>query len=164
MKDNSTGNVKVTYFSNCVGDGPMRQTNKCSGLRVGSRVQFTAKIEVVKCPKDPREWRQTFEIYPVGINETVLVDLEMMCQCDCEKPGNPVNICFDFLHRWKTGCWESAATNHARLSTLKVEGLFWLAAVGCWKLAAANHASPRFKSEMGPSKLANSMQIFCEYL
>ena len=49
-----------------------------------------AKIEVVKCPKDPREWKQTFEIYPVGINEKVLVNLEMMCQCDCEKPGNPV--------------------------------------------------------------------------
>jgi len=89
MKDNSTQFVKVTYYSNCVGDGPMRQTNKCSGLRVGSRVQFTAKIEVVKCPKDPREWKQVFEIYPVGINETVLVELEMMCQCDCEKPGNP---------------------------------------------------------------------------
>jgi len=89
MKDNSTQYVKVNYYSNCVGDGPMRQTNKCSGLRVGSRVQFTAKIEVVKCPKDPREWKQVFEIYPVGINETVLVELEMNCQCDCEKPGNP---------------------------------------------------------------------------
>ena len=43
MKDNSTQYVKVTYYSNCVGDGPMRQTNKCSGLRVGSRVQFTGK-------------------------------------------------------------------------------------------------------------------------
>ena len=41
MKDNATGSVKVTYFSRCVGDGPVRETNKCSGLRVGSRVQFT---------------------------------------------------------------------------------------------------------------------------
>ena len=55
---------------------------------------FVAKIEVVKCPKDPREWKQTFEIYPVGINEKVLVNLEMMCQCDCEKPGNPVSSQF----------------------------------------------------------------------
>ena len=91
MKDNATGSVKITYFSSCVGDGPIRQTNKCSGLRVGSRVQFTAKIEVVKCPKDPREWSQIIEIYPVGINEKVLVDLSMMCQCDCEKPGNEVS-------------------------------------------------------------------------
>ena len=82
---------QVTYYSSCVGDGPIRQTNKCSGLRVGSRVQFTAKIEVVKCPKDPREWKQTFQIKPVGIDEAVIVNLEMMCQCDCEKPGNPVS-------------------------------------------------------------------------
>ena len=41
MKDNATGSVKVTYFSRCVGDGPIRETSKCSGLRVGSRVQFT---------------------------------------------------------------------------------------------------------------------------
>jgi len=88
MKDNSTENVRVTYFSSCLGDGPMRQTSKCSGLRVGTKVTFTAKIEVVKCPKDPREWKQLFNIYPVGINEGVLVDLEMICQCDCEKPGN----------------------------------------------------------------------------
>jgi hypothetical protein len=68
-------------------------------LKVDFLRLFTAKIEVVKCPKDPREWKQVFEIYPVGINETVLVDLEMMCQCDCEKPGNPVSWFFTFLHR-----------------------------------------------------------------
>ena len=89
MKDNATGNVRVTYFSSCLGDGPPRQTSKCSGLKVGTRVTFTAKIEVTKCPKDPREWKQTFQIYPVGINESVIVDLEMLCQCNCEKPGNP---------------------------------------------------------------------------
>ena len=79
---------QVTYFSSCLEDGPLRQTNKCSGLKVGTQVTFTAKIEVVKCPKDPREWTQTFQIYPVGINESVIVNLEMLCQCNCEKPGN----------------------------------------------------------------------------
>merc|ERR1719447_259100 len=88
MKDNATGSVRVSYFSSCLSDGPPRQTNKCSGLKVGTKVMFTAKIEVVKCPKDPREWKQTFQIYPVGINESVIVNLEMLCQCDCEKPGN----------------------------------------------------------------------------
>jgi len=88
MKDNSTGSVRVTYYSSCISGGPPRQTNKCSGLKVGTRVMFTAKIEVVKCPKDPRDWKQTFQIYPVGINESVIVDLEMICQCDCERPGN----------------------------------------------------------------------------
>ncbi|XP_023340039.1 integrin beta-PS [Eurytemora carolleeae] len=60
------------------------------GLKVGTQIMFTAKIEVVKCPKDPREWTQTFQIYPVGINESVVVNLEMICQvgkkcgiCEC---------------------------------------------------------------------------------
>ena len=51
MKDNSTQFVKVTYYSNCVGDGPMRQTNKCSGLRVGSRVQFTGTVYYILSPQ-----------------------------------------------------------------------------------------------------------------
>merc|ERR1740129_1247611 len=38
---------------------------------------------------DPREWRQQFQISPVGINEAVLVDLEMICNCECEVAGNP---------------------------------------------------------------------------
>merc|ERR1719184_228712 len=37
MKDNATGNVRVSYFSSCLSDGPPRQTNKCSGLKVGTR-------------------------------------------------------------------------------------------------------------------------------
>ncbi|XP_045025979.1 integrin beta-PS isoform X1 [Daphnia magna] len=88
MKDNATGAVKVTYFSNCLGNGPMVQTNKCDGLKVGTVVNFTARIELSGCPIDPKEWRQLFQIYPVGINESLVVDLQMLCDCDCERPGN----------------------------------------------------------------------------
>ena len=42
--DNAQGEYYLTdVISSCVGDGPVRQTNKCSGLRVGSRVQFTGE-------------------------------------------------------------------------------------------------------------------------
>ena len=47
MKDNSTEFIKVTYFSNCLGDGKLRETNKCSGLRVGTRVTFTGKAYLI---------------------------------------------------------------------------------------------------------------------
>ena len=49
MKDNATGNVHVSYFSSCMSDSPPRQTNKCSGLKVGIKFTFTAKIKVIKC-------------------------------------------------------------------------------------------------------------------
>jgi len=88
MKDTSSGDIKVTYYSSCLGSGPKKQTNSCLGLKVGNRVMFTAKIEVLKCPSDPRDWHQTFSIYPVGINESVTVEVSIQCQCQCEKPGN----------------------------------------------------------------------------
>ena len=53
MKDKATDSVHVSHFSSCMGDGPPRQTNKCSGLKVTTKVTFTAKIEVIKCFKDP---------------------------------------------------------------------------------------------------------------
>ena len=46
MKDNATGDVKVTYYSSCLRNGPLVQTNKCDGLKVGTVVNFTARIEV----------------------------------------------------------------------------------------------------------------------
>lgn len=90
MKDTASSAVKVTYYSNCLNEnGPLIQTNKCDGLKVGTKVKFQAEVEVKACPENPAEWKQTFQIYPVGINESLVVDLEMLCDCPCEHPGHP---------------------------------------------------------------------------
>ncbi|KAL7744462.1 hypothetical protein ACLKA6_001839 [Drosophila palustris] len=88
MKDNATGDVKITYYSSCLTNGPLTKTNKCSGLKVGDKVTFTANITVTKCPTNPRDWNQVIQIYPVGINESMIIDLEMLCTCPCEHPGS----------------------------------------------------------------------------
>ncbi|XP_050330333.1 integrin beta-PS-like isoform X1 [Bactrocera neohumeralis] len=87
MKDNATSNVKITYHSACLNGGPEIPTAKCDGLKVGDVVNFTAQILVTSCPTDPREWNQVIQIYPVGINESLVIDLEMLCSCPCERPG-----------------------------------------------------------------------------
>lgn len=87
MKDNSTSAVKVTYYSKCLSD-VLTATNKCDGLKLGEHVTFTAEIVVTSCPTNPKDWIQSFGIYPVGINESLIVDLEMLCSCPCERPGN----------------------------------------------------------------------------
>ncbi|KAL0268505.1 UNVERIFIED_CONTAM: hypothetical protein PYX00_010424 [Menopon gallinae] len=88
MRDTASKAVKVTYYSSCLGGGPPKQTNKCDGLKVGTVVNFSAEIEVTACPADRNEWKQTFKIYPVGIQEYLVVDLEMQCECPCENPSS----------------------------------------------------------------------------
>lgn len=87
MKDNAAGSIKVTYYSKCLGENRV-QTNKCDGLKVGNVVSFETEIVVTSCPADPKEWKQTFQIYPVGINESLTIDLEMLCSCPCEREGH----------------------------------------------------------------------------
>jgi len=89
MKDNATSAIKINYFSKCLDGGSTdKKTNKCGGIKVGDVVTFRVEIEVTKCPKDPKDWQQTIQLYPVGINESLIIDLEMLCSCPCEYPGN----------------------------------------------------------------------------
>lgn len=87
LKDNATSNVELKYRSACIGWDPKRP-NVCKGLKVGSTVTFDVDLEVKSCPKRSSELNQTIQIYPVGLNEALLIDLEIICECDCEKPWN----------------------------------------------------------------------------
>lgn len=90
MKDTASNAIKVTYYSKCLKDKKI-QTNKCDGLKVGTQVEFEAEIEVTSCPPNRKDWTQTFKIYPVGIDESLTVELEMQCDCSCENPGDIVS-------------------------------------------------------------------------
>ncbi len=87
LKDNATNNVKITYYSSCLYH-KREETNICKGLKIGDSVTFEAEIKVTSCPRNPNEWNQTIQIRPVGLNESLIIDLEMICECDCEKPWN----------------------------------------------------------------------------
>ncbi|XP_036320134.1 integrin beta-PS [Rhagoletis pomonella] len=79
--------IPKNYHSACLNSGSEIPTAKCDGLKVGDVVNFTAQILVTSCPTDPREWNQVIQIYPVGINESLIIDLQMLCSCPCERPG-----------------------------------------------------------------------------
>lgn len=90
MKHNASSALSIKFFTRCLNqDGPLMNSHKCGNIRVGDIVNFMIQIEVVKCPKNPKDWFETIEFYPVGINETLIVDLEMLCSCPCEQEGNP---------------------------------------------------------------------------
>ncbi|XP_026495256.1 integrin beta-PS [Vanessa tameamea] len=89
MKDTSSDAVQILYYSSCLGSKDnMVQTSKCDGLKVGDVVEFSAEITLKECPKDPSKWKQSFSIYPVGVSESLNVELEMLCDCPCEHPGH----------------------------------------------------------------------------
>ncbi|XP_044271772.1 integrin beta-PS isoform X2 [Tribolium madens] len=88
MKHNASGSVDVRFFSKCLNSkGREIQTNKCGNIKVGSLVQFRVQLEVLKCPTDPRDTKQLIQIYPVGLNESLFIDLTMLCDCPCEHEG-----------------------------------------------------------------------------
>lgn len=81
-----SGNIEVSYNSSCL-DGVMKRRNVCKGLKVLDTVTFNVTVKFSFCP-DKENWNQTIQIYPVGLNEYLDVQLEMICECDCEKPEN----------------------------------------------------------------------------
>ncbi|XP_037089546.1 integrin beta-PS-like [Pollicipes pollicipes] len=97
LKDNSTDFVRIRYHSACLGTGAPEETNRCDGLKIGQRVNFTVTVELVKCPADPAQWESVVEIRPTGLNESLVIHLTKQCQCDCERAGpadlSPVPEC-----------------------------------------------------------------------
>ncbi|XP_066139996.1 integrin beta-PS isoform X2 [Euwallacea fornicatus] len=89
MKHNASSAVSIRFFTKCLNaTGALVNTNKCGNIKVGDVINFKIDIEVLKCPKERKDRFQTIQIYPVGINESLTIDLEMLCECDCEKPGD----------------------------------------------------------------------------
>lgn len=89
LKDNATNYVKISYASACLGD-KLEETNICKGLRVGDSVSFELTITVEQCPEDRSEWNKTIKVYPVGLNDELLIDISMLCDCECEQEWNVV--------------------------------------------------------------------------
>lgn len=91
FKDNSTKHLKLTYRSACLG-GPVEQTQTCKGLRVGAEVEFDVELELTSCPsaQSAKETqKETIKISPVGLQQDgLLVEVELACQCSCEKTGD----------------------------------------------------------------------------
>ncbi|XP_076460405.1 integrin beta-1-like [Babylonia areolata] len=98
LKTENVGkNVSVKFFSRCFGQDE-KQTDTCENLKIGENVTFSAEVTVTQCPKDRKEWKQGLSIYPAGLAERLSVELDIICECECETPGfEEVNSpkCFD---------------------------------------------------------------------
>ena len=69
------------------------------------QVTFEVSVEVASCPADKKLRKKTFEIYPVGLDEKLTINLELLCECECEKKTPKVItyflsvvVFFDLIH------------------------------------------------------------------
>lgn len=46
--------------------------------------------QAVECLANSSEWQQSMQIKPRGINESLTIDLSIICDCPCDRPGHRV--------------------------------------------------------------------------
>lgn len=80
LRDNSSAAVQIRYMSSCLSKGK-GENNICHNIGVGEKVEFDVELKVTECPANGTE---TFVITPIGINESTVVELHVMCECECE--------------------------------------------------------------------------------
>lgn len=83
----SSGSIKIDYFTKCTGTEE-QEIRECKDLRKRPKLEFTAVIKAVNCPNDKKLWKQTIEIKPSSLTETLKLDVEIMCECPCDQQGN----------------------------------------------------------------------------
>ncbi|XP_029033971.1 integrin beta-PS-like [Osmia bicornis bicornis] len=90
MTDDAPKMIDIKYFSRCLEEnGELKERRECGGLRVGNIVEFEVVLRAVECPANSSEWQQTMQIKPRGINESLTIDLSIICDCPCDRPGHP---------------------------------------------------------------------------
>jgi protocadherin alpha len=60
----------------------MNDTNVCDAIKVGDEVTFEVTLEDTFCV-DQRDFE--LKIGPSGLDETLTVNVHVMCDCDCTK-------------------------------------------------------------------------------
>jgi len=92
MKHDAPDYIQVKYYTACQGlSTETKESSKCDKLMIAEEVQFIVQIQVLKCPDDPKDWKQTIKISPVGSQEAIHVNLEMNCDCACEHQEHHVS-------------------------------------------------------------------------
>ncbi|PIO74296.1 integrin beta cytoplasmic domain protein [Teladorsagia circumcincta] len=79
---NASDGLKITYRSMCLDGTTLKDTNVCEGIHVGDEVQFEVTLEATHCV-EKRDF--VLRIGPSGLDETLIVNVKVLCDCDCEQ-------------------------------------------------------------------------------
>ncbi|XP_043581912.1 integrin beta-PS-like [Bombus pyrosoma] len=90
MTDNAPKMIDVKYYSRCLEKNvELKERQKCGGLRVGNVVEFEVTLQATECPANSSEWQTSMQIKPRGIDESLTIELSIICDCPCGHPGHP---------------------------------------------------------------------------
>lgn len=82
--DTAPENITVSYTAICLDGVPQPDTQVCEGLSLGDTVSFDVEVVANSCPAS-RE--SSFTIRPIGFSEDLTVNVEYLCDCECEGRG-----------------------------------------------------------------------------
>lgn len=68
----------------------MKENNTCENITLGNQISFEIQLEATKCPKQ-RSHR--IFIGPADLKEELILNVDIICDCECEKSSSPVS-CF----------------------------------------------------------------------
>lgn len=93
--------VKYLYIQLFNISNTLIETSSCDGLKIKEKVDFEVELTLTKCPeKLPSGGYKpiVFNISAQGIGERVVVNVDPMCECDCEQEALTVNLQFFCLN------------------------------------------------------------------
>ncbi|MBN3306217.1 ITB6 protein, partial [Amia calva] len=76
-----TENLQISFSAICHDGVVLPGQKKCSNVKVGDTVSFNVTLELSNCLKHPKH----FSIKPVGFEDTMEIDVEALCSCNCHK-------------------------------------------------------------------------------
>ena len=83
--NNVPDGVRLIFRSDCGKGGDVIETQNCVDVELGTSVTFHVDVRASRCVDNGRS---VFTISPVGLNQSLVVEVETLCQCGCEIPGD----------------------------------------------------------------------------
>uniref|UniRef100_A0A7M4EIR1 Integrin beta n=1 Tax=Crocodylus porosus TaxID=8502 RepID=A0A7M4EIR1_CROPO len=79
--------VTINYKSYCKNgvNGTGENGRKCSNISIGDEVKFEISVTANECPKKGQN--ETIKIKPLGFTEEVEINLQFICECQCQNEG-----------------------------------------------------------------------------
>ncbi|XP_076648156.1 integrin beta-nu [Halictus rubicundus] len=89
LRDNSTGPLRVQYFSNCNKEDEIER-NECEDIEEGKDYDFKVVLSFDQCPRNESLLKQRVVIEDALASKAseVVIDVELLCGCKCKDSDN----------------------------------------------------------------------------